>query len=143
MYTFRLKRYLSIFIICILSLSILVPTNLGVNATPSSQDNQSVNGSPDVQGHASKDKAVGNPHKEAVWCSLYNQDLGEISEGSLLAYLHFCTKYGYLPGSIGKTPPKPTPIISPVSFELSNIIQEAFGIIQEAFATSTSTNIIQ
>src|SRR5690348_3860400 len=29
---------------------------------------------------------------QSSWCSLYHMDLGEISDDSFLAYLHFCTK---------------------------------------------------
>jgi prepilin-type processing-associated H-X9-DG protein len=139
----HVKKRLSIPIAGILCILILASTNISAIATSSSQDNKTVNSSSDVQDHASKDKAAGNPHNKAVWCKLYLQDLGEISDGSFLSYLHWCTKHGYLPGATGKTPPKPSPIISPVSFELSNINSMIFGIIQEAFATITSTNIIQ
>ncbi|HJT10883.1 MAG TPA: sialidase family protein, partial [Candidatus Nitrosotalea sp.] len=143
-----MKRGFSIPIAVILCMLILVPANFSALATPTSQDNQTTNASSNGQDTANG-KAIGNPHNKSVWCTLYNEDLGEISEGALLAYLHFCVKGVSSHRSENPHPPPKVPIPSPVSYDMpsSNIIPVFFdifsNIIPEAFGTSGTQNIIQ
>ncbi|HJT10718.1 MAG TPA: fibronectin type III domain-containing protein [Candidatus Nitrosotalea sp.] len=144
-----MRNLLSILIAVILCILILVPANFNALATSASQDNQAANAS--SNGQDNNGKAIGNPHNKSVWCTLYNEDLGEISEGSLLAYLHFCVKGVSSHRSENPHPPPKVPIPSPVSFDISsnvipiyfdtfsNIIPVSF--VDQSISTPTITQI--
>ncbi|MGI0088645.1 MAG: fibronectin type III domain-containing protein [Nitrosotalea sp.] len=71
---------------------ILSPANFGAIAVSPSETQTNSHDLPnDAGSKLAMGKAKGSPHP-AVWCSLVHMNLGEISEGAFLAYLHFCIK---------------------------------------------------